>query len=334
MATQSAEAALEHLREGRFAALIGWFEAEDLECKRVPYRLDQDDQKFELAKDVASIANAGGGVLLIGVATCKSASHSDDEIEQITPFPKAMFDADRYRQTIGARTWPSLDDIQIETFAVADDDARMLAAVRVPPVAPENGPVLVTRTLNQSGRCVEVLFGLFERKRSHIAHLDARYLQQLIRDGRRFDALLHEELISVRAEIAEIRGSAVRVPAIDPEAIERRVGEAATAVQLVDVARFILIGVPTQPVDLRGLVESRQSRLSQLIDHPPELRDAGFDVSAGGDSTLVGGQCRRAEWQGNRLLEAYRDGMALFLSLSCPGSSEDSDVSVDASGMG
>ena len=313
MPPQSAEAALELLRQGRFAELVGWFEAQNLECKREPYRLDLVDQKFELAKDVSALANAGGGILLMGVATSKSASHSDDRIENMAPFLKTLFDADRYRQVIGAWTWPSLDDIQIEVFDVPSDDTRMMAALLVPAVAPQNGPVLVTSTLNQAGRRVELVFGLFERKRSHVAHMDARQLQQLIRDGRRFDALLHEELASVRAEIAQSRGSTLPVPHIDPETLETRVTEASMVLELDELEKFVLVGMPTQPLDLRGLIESRQSRLSQLIDHPPELRDAGFDVSAGGDSTLIGGKCRRSAWKGNRLLEAYRDGMALFM---------------------
>ena len=38
-----------------------------LDFKMCPYQLEQDRQRFELAKDVSAMANAEGGVILIGI---------------------------------------------------------------------------------------------------------------------------------------------------------------------------------------------------------------------------------------------------------------------------
>jgi len=57
------------LEDGAFERLKGSPENLEVEFKREPYRLDQENQKFELAKDVSALANAAGGIIVIGVRT-------------------------------------------------------------------------------------------------------------------------------------------------------------------------------------------------------------------------------------------------------------------------
>ena len=84
------------LKRGDFSQLVGLIEDEGLECKKIPYRLDDDSQKRELAKDVSGFANGIGGIILLGVETYKNPAHSGDEIKLIHPFPQAHVDASRY----------------------------------------------------------------------------------------------------------------------------------------------------------------------------------------------------------------------------------------------
>ena len=46
------EEILDCLSRGQFENLIGEFESDILECKSEPYRLDLEEQKLELTKDV------------------------------------------------------------------------------------------------------------------------------------------------------------------------------------------------------------------------------------------------------------------------------------------
>jgi hypothetical protein len=57
------------LDAGLSEALVGQPEGEWLDAKRAPYRLDEESQEFELAKDVAALANADGGLIIIGMKT-------------------------------------------------------------------------------------------------------------------------------------------------------------------------------------------------------------------------------------------------------------------------
>jgi hypothetical protein len=44
------------VRDGNFDELVGAVEGDKLECKGSPYRLDDEHERFELAKDVTSFA--------------------------------------------------------------------------------------------------------------------------------------------------------------------------------------------------------------------------------------------------------------------------------------
>ena len=68
-ATVTRQEVLTVLTRRSFEDLIGKEEGLELEFKGSPYRLDVDAEKFELGKDVSGLANAEGGVIVIGVRT-------------------------------------------------------------------------------------------------------------------------------------------------------------------------------------------------------------------------------------------------------------------------
>ncbi len=61
--------------EGAWDSLLGESESEVLDCKMVPYRLEEVQGKHELAKDVSSFANAEGGFILLCMETTPSPTH-------------------------------------------------------------------------------------------------------------------------------------------------------------------------------------------------------------------------------------------------------------------
>ena len=66
--------ALAVLAGGDFEQFIGVPEGLEVEFKAEPYQIEHDSQRFELAKDVSALANAVGGVIVIGARTAR-----DDE---------------------------------------------------------------------------------------------------------------------------------------------------------------------------------------------------------------------------------------------------------------
>ena len=216
---------------------------------------------------------------------------------------------------LAAWTWPILDNINILTFP-AVDATKIVVAFVIPQVDEEHRPVLVAKSIvSSAGKKSELVFGYFERIRSHVAHHDVRHIHSLVRAGRRFDIELRDQLASIRTAISDLHiPTPAPEQAISNQSVSNRVLNAITEVQLANSARFILIAVPKQRFDLPSIFESRESTLVQLIDDPPEIRESGFDIGAGGNSRIVEGKYRQAILLRSRLLRIHRDGVIIFLS--------------------
>ena len=72
------------LQDGQFDALIGRAEDAFLEFKGSPYQLAVNEQRQELAKDVSALANANGGIILIGFRTAMPYIQRDPDGSRIT----------------------------------------------------------------------------------------------------------------------------------------------------------------------------------------------------------------------------------------------------------
>ncbi|MCA1705159.1 MAG: ATP-binding protein, partial [Actinobacteria bacterium] len=73
-------------------AVLGEPETQHLDFKEQPYVLNSAKARWELAKDVAALANSGGGSLVIGVATTVPADREEEVASEIKPFPSALTD--------------------------------------------------------------------------------------------------------------------------------------------------------------------------------------------------------------------------------------------------
>jgi len=63
--------------------------------EREPYKLDEARWAGELAKDVAALANAEGGLIAVGLQTRRD--NGNDVIDVVKPVPATLVSADRYR---------------------------------------------------------------------------------------------------------------------------------------------------------------------------------------------------------------------------------------------
>ena len=75
------------LMAGEFDDLVGAAETSNVEFKVSPYQLEQEYAKQEFAKDVTALADAAGGVIVIGAATTPDSTHPTDKVTSISPFP-------------------------------------------------------------------------------------------------------------------------------------------------------------------------------------------------------------------------------------------------------
>lgn len=301
------------LDSGRFNDLIGEFENEWLECKGQPYDLAREDQKLELAKDITGLANASGGVLLLGYSTKRSDIHGEDQIYEVRAFPEDRFRQSQYESVLTTWIYPPIDGLEIVKFSVSLDPPSIVVCINVPKVVGPNSPVLVAKSMLDTSRKVETLVGYFVRKQSHVTHYDVKRIQALFRDGLRYDADIRENFSALHNAIESLRNHAnTPVSAISQEEVSGEIQEALTAVQLQGKPSFALSAVPSRALNLAGLFESNSSDLVRLVEFPPEVRSSGFNLGTGERSKIIKGKIRRAIDVGYKIIEVHRNGVVIF----------------------
>jgi hypothetical protein len=303
------------LQNGRFDELVGEFENEWLECKGQPYDLTREDQKLELAKDITGLANAGGGLLLLGYSTKRSDIHGEDQIHEVRAFPDDRFNQSQYDSAIKSWIYPPIDGLEIVKFTTSLDPLYIVVCIKVPKVIGPNSPVLVAKTMLDSNRKIENLVGYFVRKQSHVAHYDIKRIQALFRDGLRYDADIRENFSALHNAIESLReNSNTQAAAIPAQEVSHNIDEALAAVQLREEPSIVLTAVPSRPLNLGGLFESNSSELVRLIERPPEVRSSGFNLGTGERSKIIKGKIRRAVEVGYKEIEVHRNGVVIFVS--------------------
>src|SRR5215469_10027396 len=132
------EEILEILKSSKFDALIGSIESANLEAKGIPYQLSAGDpQKHELAKDVAALANANGGIILLGFRTAKNPNTAEESIDACRPFERTLIDIDQYRNVLQAWIYPPVHSVQIDYYPDTVASGKGVAAIVVLPTFSE-----------------------------------------------------------------------------------------------------------------------------------------------------------------------------------------------------
>ena len=171
---------VELVRAGFAASLIGQVEGQWLEGKGEPYRFDSEEQKWELAKDVASFANADvGGVIVIGAHTKRR--HGVDTIDTIKKIPLQMLNAESMRKSLRSKIRPSIEGLEIKT--VDHGDGRGVTYIHIPPQPDDLKPFVVAGAVRGKNiRTSFVSVPVRDGEGTAIAHVD--HVQRLLQAGR------------------------------------------------------------------------------------------------------------------------------------------------------
>ncbi len=183
--------------------MIGEFESSWLECKRAPYNLDKETDRLGLAKDISGLANAGGGVLLLGYATRQDATHGVDVLSEVRPIPLAGFHEEQYRAVIMDWTWPKFTGVRVKVYEDPANKQKSVVSLEVPACAPNEYPLLVCKTVLDEKRA-DILIGYCERKHAMVVSEQAARLHAYIVAGMRNMEVM-ERLDGVTALIASAR---------------------------------------------------------------------------------------------------------------------------------
>lgn len=257
------------LDAGDEAALLGESETEHLDFKEQPYVLNTDKGKWELAKDVAALANSGGGCLVIGVSTDVPPDSEDEVAGAIKPFPQERFDVQQVRAALDAASgvYPVIKGVAIRKFSRAGDKA--LALVRVPPQAEDDQPFMTVRMVEGDEKR-GVGIGVPFRSGPHTYWTPPGQLHRDLSDGR-------------RARSTPPPLASPPTPAASPVQVKELVEQRLTAIEQYmgwsEAPTLLLAAVPTVPqtVPIEGFYDP--SGIYGCAQSPPEIRHAGFGLA-------------------------------------------------------
>jgi len=296
------------LQSGDFTTLIGSLEGDHLECKGAPYQLEQEREKMELAKDVSALANAYGGIILIGVQTEKEPTYHGDIIRRLGCFVQGRVDFSQYQNVISDWVLPSIRGLKLNWHASATNHNEGIASILIPQDACRERPFLVAKVIENTGRVIGSYVGFFERTRDNVPPMKPAELRERFKDGLRF-AELDSRLRNIEEMVGKVGAErAPQQPALSDETVLRRVQRARRELGFEDKPTFSLAAWPLQPVDFPDLFESREAAVVRLLENPPRLRNSGFDLSITRPSTIIEAQLRRCLIPNHKLLEVWRDG--------------------------
>lgn len=304
MKTITPEQAVSILKSGDFDQFLGAIEDDFLEYKAEPYRLDDEHQKHELAKDVSALANAKGGVIIIGAQTERDATHATDTIIKIRSFASTLIRVSQYEGVVQTWVYPPIKQLEIKWFPSSADASLGLVGIIVPEQDALWRPFLMTRSIEPSGRISTNLFGYAERGNGKSVPMSAQQLHTILRDGYRVGT-----------------GTLIPIPLTTPETssglkeqLNARIEKAIEAVSLRGKPLFILATTPTKSTDIEQLFSGRNTEPVKLLQNPPDLRPHGFGPGAGINSRIIEGSCRRTVVPEYKLLEAWRDGSIIMIA--------------------
>ncbi|MGX4694419.1 AlbA family DNA-binding domain-containing protein [Streptomyces sp. JNUCC 63] len=171
--------------------IVGTPESEWVDFKSIspngPYDLSTDKGKFELAKDVAAFANAGGGLLVCGFKAKKRPSELYEVAEKVTPFDKKLVDDTKYKDVITEYVRPLLKvKFYWYDHPEGDPDASgHYFVIEVPALPEADRWAMVTRGITDNGQFIKSSWTVPIRNGDTTAYLPPDEVYRLMNDGLR-----------------------------------------------------------------------------------------------------------------------------------------------------
>ncbi len=183
----------EILARGAFDELTGALENEIFEAKADPWDLDSERGKFDLAKDISSLANVRGGIIVVGATPFESPTKQRREVKGIRRLPASFTPSDRYWDIVAHWIYKPPIGVNFRWHPDPSDPSIGLISVYVPDYGGELRPFLVAHYLPEKGNRISSVIGLFERLGSTTKPTPIEDLHAFIKEGRRLDEI-HQKL--------------------------------------------------------------------------------------------------------------------------------------------
>ena len=296
-------ASLSNGRSG-FDAIRRTQESDWIDFKQSHYRLSDNKQKLELAKDVSGFANAGGGVICVGIKTERLSDRSLEVASKLTPVKAELLNLGQIRDILRRYVYPLIVDLECRVWEMEDDTAVL--TIGIPKQDSEDRPFVVTEGISDDGEHYGNMFGCFVREADTTQPTSPYSIHHLLRDGERLRRILADpnSMPATRAREASVpdeRGEEQRRARAEEDAEDLRVSDQPYLV--VQAWKAPGFRVP----DIQGEFKNR-------FLSPPQIRGStGFNVGfAKRLEVLQGGGLRKTRRE-RISLSVLPDGLSTLI---------------------
>lgn len=184
---------------GRF---VGMKEDQWFDAKRPPgYDLNTVAGRWELAKDVASFANAGGGFIVLGLETKVMLAERQEEVLATVSFAEAEFNKSQIVGVLSQYLHPKLKDVDVRWVEGHMTPGLGVGVIGIPEQPADGRFTLIAQVLDDGMPVKAIVFGLAVRQGSDSVPRTVDEMYRICRDGRTTQA---ERLIRMEAKLDHI----------------------------------------------------------------------------------------------------------------------------------
>lgn len=309
------------INEGNFDCLIGKIENDFFDCKKGMYDLKKDPSKRELAKDVSSFANLGGGYILIGPQTKESKNRFGDEIERINLLNQDLVDMSQYFNIIRDWIYPEIEGLKIEWKPSKNDKNKGILVIQVPSQKEISKPFLVKK-LAESRKHSEIIFGYIERKGDKNDPKKIQDIHKIMRDGLLYDRNI-EDRFNALESLMEInqqqiqKDKQIKKNKEIEEMIKEKVNIALKVNNMNNQRAIILTAYPKDGKgELKTLFTETEGSIKRKLENPPIIRRAGWSLETLDRGKIIERQLIRVMNGDRKTIDLYRNGTLIFTGLA------------------
>ena len=222
----------------------------------------------------------------------EDAAHFGDEIIEIRALDRSLIDPGQYSNVIKQWIFPEPDGVSISSHEAAKS-GRGVFVIEVPAQLEEKKPFLICKTVDEK-KNVEILFGYVERKKDNSQPVSIEQLHSLVRLGLGYERLVDRRFAGIESQLDSVLTAQARIQSPDHGGTQATAGsynvdyllketllEARRAAGIQDTKFIFLCAAPELAVEVEGIFGSQLKGVRWLIEHPPALREGGWDIGTG-----------------------------------------------------
>ncbi len=282
------------IETGNVNGFLGAVETSFFEFREKPYFPDnnhdavsREKSRLELLKDFSSIANSGGGYIVIGLIPGEDVSQFNLEyVNEVKGFEAEKINLKGWLDILSTYLTPRFEENFIKHGVIGKE--RQLFWVQIP-AAKDIGcyPFMIAKDqwVTEDEKLLKgELYGLYFRDGSKNRQMfSAEKFQEKmaeILNSKEASKQTHVAVLEAKLDrLLALHETVVSVKAVDPEVKKKEIIKNFENKLDSESDFFYMIAVPTQDFSIDNFWDTEEDKLYTLLRKPPTLRNMGWDLT-------------------------------------------------------